>query len=233
MKLYKILNENGQTRYGVGSWHLPVGKRPGKWMPKIAGALEPCENGYHLARQQDLVEWLGPEIFEAEYRGEIIKADNKVVVREARLLRRVGGWNEKTARLFAADCAERVLPIFEKERPHDDRPRKAIEAARAYARGEIDAAARDAAWAAVRAAARAAARDAARDAAWAAARAAAWAAARDAAWAVVRAAARDAARAAARAAARDAARAAARAAEREWQGQRLIEYLTGQVEAAQ
>ena len=31
---------------------------------------------------------------------------------------------------FAADCAERVLPIWEARYPDDDRPRKAIEAAR-------------------------------------------------------------------------------------------------------
>ena len=34
--------------------------------------------------------------------------------------------------LWAADCAEHVLPYFEKEYPEDDRPRKAIEAARAW-----------------------------------------------------------------------------------------------------
>jgi len=38
---------------------------------------------------------------------------------------------------WAADCTERVLPYFEEAFPDDDRPRKAIEAARAWARGEI------------------------------------------------------------------------------------------------
>jgi hypothetical protein len=38
---------------------------------------------------------------------------------------------------WAADCAERVLPYFEEAFPDDDRPRKAIEAAHAWARGEI------------------------------------------------------------------------------------------------
>lgn len=36
--------------------------------------------------------------------------------------------------IWAADCAERVQPHFEKMRPGDDRPRKAIETARAWAR---------------------------------------------------------------------------------------------------
>ena len=39
--------------------------------------------------------------------------------------------------LWAADCAEHVLHLFEEERPGDDRPRSAIEQARAWARGEI------------------------------------------------------------------------------------------------
>jgi hypothetical protein len=39
--------------------------------------------------------------------------------------------------LWAAKCAEHVLPYFEKEYPRDDRPRKAIEAGRAWVRGEI------------------------------------------------------------------------------------------------
>jgi hypothetical protein len=39
--------------------------------------------------------------------------------------------------LWSALCAERVLPLFEAERPGDDRPRRAIEQARAWARGEI------------------------------------------------------------------------------------------------
>lgn len=72
---------------------------------------------------------------------------------------------ERDLRLFACDCTERVLPIYEAEYPDDDRPRRAVEVSRAYALGEttkeeLDAAAY-------------AARDAARDASWYAARAAA------------------------------------------------------------
>lgn len=37
---------------------------------------------------------------------------------------------------WAADCAERVLPLFEEE-SSDDRPRKAIEVIRAWVRGEV------------------------------------------------------------------------------------------------
>ncbi len=39
--------------------------------------------------------------------------------------------------VWAADCAQHVLHLFEEAQPGDDRPRRAIELARAWARGEI------------------------------------------------------------------------------------------------
>jgi hypothetical protein len=41
---------------------------------------------------------------------------------------------------WAADCAERVLALFEGEAPGDDRPRALISRARAFARGELNTA---------------------------------------------------------------------------------------------
>ena len=150
-------------------------------------------------------------------------------------LRSICPEHEKEVRLFAADCAESVLHLYEKE--HDDtRPRDAIQAARDFANGLIDDGRRAAAWAAGDAAGDAACSAAARIAARVAARAAArdfdgvsaWDAAGDAARAAVRAAgdagdAGDAACAAGAAVsysrdardAGDAARAAARAAARD------------------
>jgi hypothetical protein len=39
--------------------------------------------------------------------------------------------------LWAATCAEHVLPLFERVAPSDRRPREAIDAARAWAHGEL------------------------------------------------------------------------------------------------
>jgi hypothetical protein len=39
--------------------------------------------------------------------------------------------------IWAADCAQHVLPLFEQVYPADDRPRRAIDLGRAWARGEI------------------------------------------------------------------------------------------------
>jgi len=44
--------------------------------------------------------------------------------------------SEKDLRLFGIECAERVLPLFEKEHPTDKRPRQAIEVARKFTRGQ-------------------------------------------------------------------------------------------------
>jgi hypothetical protein len=98
-------------------------------------------------------------------------------VRDPRFItvRRGGSLQDDDHRLlavWAADCAQHVLHHFEEARPGDDRPRRAIELGRAWARGEI-------AWAEARTAAghaNGAARDlsgAARHAAYAAGQAAA------------------------------------------------------------
>jgi len=210
---YKVLGRDGTPHHGgTGTWHLPNGRRPGKWMPTITPVV-PCQSGYHLCTIDQLVTWLGPVIWVAEGRGEHVDQSDKHVFGQARLLHRLDTWNDRTARLFAADCAERVLPIYEREHPGDDRPRQAIEVARRCANGDATDDERAAAWAAAGAAARTATRAAAGAAAWAAAWNAAWNAARvaagvaasAAAWDAASAAAWDAARAAASAAATDAA----------------------------
>jgi hypothetical protein len=114
--------------------------------------------------------------------------------------------------VWAADCAEHVLPLFETRFPDDARPRRAIEVARSGAAHA--AAVADAAHAAAHAAARAA------DAAYAARAAHA---AADAAEAAALAA--DAAAAAARAAYAAYAARATDAAEREWQLDHLVMLL--------
>jgi hypothetical protein len=48
--------------------------------------------------------------------------------------------DRRIAAAWAADCAERVLWLFEAEAPEDRRPREAIARTRAFARGELDVA---------------------------------------------------------------------------------------------
>lgn len=130
----------------------------------------------------------------------------------------------RTLRLFAADCAARVLSVFESHCPDDTRPRQAIIAIREMARGEWceerGAAARAAAIDAVRAAPQ----EAAKTAAWAAAWAVAGTAPREDAWTAAKTAARIAAARAAESVAWDAVELAA---EHRWQHRRLSQIIDG------
>ena len=60
---------------------------------------------------------------------ELVRSPQTLTEADRRL---VAGW--------AADCAERVLGLFEAEAPADDRPRAAIARARTFARGELNTA---------------------------------------------------------------------------------------------
>lgn len=128
---------------------------------------------------------------------------------------------KRRLRLWMADCAARVLHIYERAGT-SDAPRNAIIANRRFARGEIDATA----WAAAMDAAWEAAWEAVGDAAMDAIRAAAMASARGASRAAVWAAARDAARDDEDIAARTAARTAAWNAEEAWQLDRLVAWMS-------
>ena len=226
MRHFKVLNADNRSCNGGSPdlvWSLPVQNpdgswTPGEWMPEVTGDLELCANGYHLTDTAHLLGWLNATIYEAEPSTELIKGDDKIVCRSVRLLKKMH-WDDRIARLFACDCAERVISIYERDYPDDKRPRHAIEVARLFAAGRVSdselaaarAAARDAAWDA--------ALDTARDAAWDAALDTAWAAALDTAWAAARDAALD--------TAWDASWDAAWDAEHKWQAKRLMQYLKG------
>ena len=164
---YKVLDGRRSMHGGSGEW------RVGRWRG-VRGPIEPCANGLHVCTLEQLPRWLGPEVWVCEVDGEVIDAGDKTVVRRARIVGRTA-WDERAARLFACDCAERAL-TRERDigREPDKRSWNAIATARRFADGEATkdelAAARAAAWAAARAAAGVAAWAAARDAAGDAAR---------------------------------------------------------------
>lgn len=133
--LYKWLGADRCSYHG-GSGHWV----PGKWR-SVRGPLILAEHGIHACRRKDLVEWIAPQLWLFEADGELVTRHSKVVVRRGRITEQLVGWDETTARLFLADCAERALPRYERKHPGDDRPAKMISAARAYARGEIPLAA--------------------------------------------------------------------------------------------
>ena len=234
---YKVLGPRGEAvNGGHGQWPLPHGSRPGKWI-EVTGPLRACQNGLHVCRLEQLVDWLGSTIWRVEIQGERIEQSDKIVARQGRLLSRCEGWTDKSARLFAVACARRALERERKAgREPDTRSWNALTVATAYANGLATdeqliiagAAAGDATWAVAEAAggaAWAATWDAVEAATWDAAKAAEAAteaavgtAVGDATWAAV---------GTATEAATGAAWAAAWTAERQWQLTELKKVLEG------
>lgn len=147
-------------------WSRNYRRRVQGWMRAMARVRVPCV--YIVTRNTPAErQWIATHIRRAEWDGRTVS----VVRFEAPVP--VGTPDQRARALWAADCAEHVLRIFETRYLKDARPRAAIAAARAWARGEIrTGVARTAALAA-----HAAARDATNTAAVASARAAAHAAA--------------------------------------------------------
>ena len=170
---YKVLSASGRACHG-GNGKWPIGKRK-----SVRGELEPCRNGLHIVTLEQLPEWLGEAIHPVlEVSEERVDGGDKWVVRWAVIGPAYDTWNERSARHFAADCAARALREVKKKHGWSDkRSDAAVRAARLYADGKIDDAARSAAWSAARSAARSAAWSAARSAALSAAESAAWSAA--------------------------------------------------------
>jgi hypothetical protein len=185
-------------------------------MPPVHGPLLYRRNGYHLCNTENLIYHLRPVIYAAEYRGELRDHEWIMIVRSARLLYRYTTWNKRTARLFACDCAERVIDLCENYRV----ARHAIEVSRRFAisdadEDELSGASKDAriaSWNATEGSDRAATfaiisasgtviPESAADAAWVAAKQASYAAATSAGMDSVR------------------------ETERKWQSMRLMEYL--------
>ena len=152
---------------------LPANKAPhghkfrlNKWY-KIKGELGICKNGFHAseniihAMRYVTAGWVA----KVEVRGESVMQGDKQCWSEMRIIE-WHKWTKKDSVALAIFAAELCIDNFEREYPEDDRPRKAIEAAKAVLKSDTTKN-RSAAWSAAEAA-RSAAGSAARSAAEAA-----------------------------------------------------------------
>ena len=96
-------------------------------------ACSPCASGWRT-----LVKHLGEDFDpDAEINLLTILESNGVADMIWTLRAAIGQDSKRIASQLAMRFAEQALPIFEKRRPNDERPRKAIQAARDYLDGKI------------------------------------------------------------------------------------------------
>lgn len=67
----------------------------------------------------------------------MIKTKLAVTELDGHIQKLAASCTKRTLALWASDCAIRVLPYYQANHPDDSRPRKAVEAAQAWAKGEI------------------------------------------------------------------------------------------------
>ena len=160
IRYWKVLDAAGHSCHGGDfTWSLPTWSKtkgwiPGDWTPNVTPRL--CESGYHVCRDDDLIHWLGERIYACEVRGEVDEADDKVVAESVRLLCPTP-WDDVSARLFTAECAAEVLPLYEARYPNDSRVSDCLETSFRYALGDASEPERAAAYLAAHSAADAAA----------------------------------------------------------------------------
>jgi len=137
MKLYKFFAAGGISVFQKTAWPMPVNGAPGAWLPGVEGPLKLCVNGYHACRAEWTALWAAEVLAEVEIGGEMIEEEEKLCGRgPARILRVVTGWTAPVMIGWAVDCAEHVLPVYERSHPDDARVRRCIEVTRRFLRGE-------------------------------------------------------------------------------------------------
>jgi hypothetical protein len=87
------------------AWPVPRGGAPGAWVD-VEGPLTQCANGVHVCRTIDLAHWINDELWELEVEGEQFDGVDCLVVRHARLLRRIDTWDGPGQLSFAEACIE-------------------------------------------------------------------------------------------------------------------------------
>ncbi len=89
------------------AWPLPAAGKPGSWV-ESSGPVQECLSGVHACRVHDLPHWIDDELWTIELAGGLVERPTLIVAPRGRLLDRVEGWSEGTAREFAEACAGRA-----------------------------------------------------------------------------------------------------------------------------
>jgi hypothetical protein len=105
MRAFKFL-----ARGAVGPFSSFLWPAPGTWT-EVEGPLGLCSRGVHVCRPQDLAYWLHDELWEVETSGEALEGIDCLLVRRARLLRRIDAWRTGGSTRFAEACVEHARAL--------------------------------------------------------------------------------------------------------------------------
>ena len=104
MIAYKFLRRDGTSVFTGFRWPLSA-DAPGAW---VDAPIDPCRSGIHACRPTDLPYWVGHSLYEIELDGDIATEQTKVIAPRARLLRRVGAWDDELRDAYTRMCADRA-----------------------------------------------------------------------------------------------------------------------------
>lgn len=141
---YKFLREGLVSHYGTKTWRI------GEWYHEDEISL--CNKGFHAsARIVDALGYVQGAVLTVVECGGDRQVDSdktKEVFQDMRVVKAYA-WTKEDSVALSIYAAEQVIGIYEKEYLNDDRPRKAIEAAKNWLKNPTaDSAARSAAYAA-------------------------------------------------------------------------------------
>jgi len=119
-----------------GTWK-PGKWKPGKWTWALRDSLDWWDDGVFLCHKHELIDHLGPVLYEAESHGEYVDYQYRPVYKKIRLLRQVETWNERTMRLFVCDCVEHAIDLCEQWGKFYFAARRWIESIRQFANGKL------------------------------------------------------------------------------------------------
>lgn len=110
MKGYKFLAKGARGPFSQFEWPRPQGERPGTWV-QVQGPLGLCSNGCHVCRPLELAHWLHDELWELETRGDELEGVDCLMVRCARLMRKIDAWHLGGATQFGEACAQHAAEL--------------------------------------------------------------------------------------------------------------------------
>lgn len=114
-------SKNGTTKWKIGEWSKPIKN------------LDMCNNGYHCSKEiyQAFSYVQGEILCQVECKGKHESESDKEVWETMRIIKAYK-WTKKDSVALSIYAAELCIDNFEKVYPNDNRPRKAIEAAKAW-----------------------------------------------------------------------------------------------------